>query len=178
MKKASWLAVGVCVAAVLGCTSPASGPSAGAKADLLNGKGEKVGSATLTQEGSGVRIRVDLWNLPPGTHAMHIHAVGQCHDGAQGFKAAGGHFNPFGKKHGRNNPEGPHAGDLPNFDVGADGKAFVDVSAPLVTLEEGASNSLFHPGGTCIVVHAKPDDHVTDPAGNAGDRIACGVITK
>ena len=144
-----------------------------ATAELLDGKGEKVGTAKFTQLKDGVRIHVELSKLPPGTHAMHLHTVGECH--GPDFKSAGAHFNPFEKKHGLKNPLGPHAGDLPNFDVKSDGTATVDVTATLVILGEG-KNSLFQPGGTCIVIHEKADDETSDPAGNAGNRIACGVI--
>jgi Cu-Zn family superoxide dismutase len=146
-----------------------------ATAELLDGKGEKVGTAKFTQLKEGVRIHAELSKLPPGTHAMHLHTVGECH--GPDFKSAGAHFNPFDRKHGLKNPQGPHAGDLPNFDVKSDGAATVDVTAALVTLGEG-KNSLFQPGGTCIVVHEKADDETSDPAGNAGQRIACGVIKK
>jgi Cu-Zn family superoxide dismutase len=140
-----------------------------------------VGAATLWPTPQGVHLVIEFQGLPPGEHALHIHTVGQCHVGEGGDKAfasAGAHFNPFGKQHGRRNPQGPHAGDLPNFTVADDGKALVDVVAELVTLEEGRVNSLFQPGGTCLVVHAKPDDDVTDPSGNAGARLACGAIRK
>jgi len=146
-----------------------------ATAELLDGKGEKVGTAKFTQLKEGVRIHAELSKLPPGTHAMHLHTVGECH--GPDFKSAGAHFNPFDRKHGLKNPQGPHAGDLPNFDVKSDGAATVDVTAALVTLGEG-KNSLFQPGGTCIVIHEKADDESSDPAGNAGQRIACGVIKK
>jgi superoxide dismutase, Cu-Zn family len=147
-----------------------------AKADLINTKGEKVGSAILTQiQGEGVRIEMAASSLPPGPHALHIHAVGKCDP--PDFKSAGPHFNPYNKKHGMKNPEGHHAGDLNNFEVGADGAAKVDLLAKEVTLGEGV-NSLFHPGGTALVIHASPDDDMTDPAGNVGARIACGMITK
>jgi len=146
-----------------------------AKAVLVDGQGRTVGEAQFTDREGKVRIVVDLRGLPPGTHAMHLHTVGECH--GPDFKSAGAHFNPFGKKHGLENPEGPHAGDLPNFEVKSDGTAHVEVEAKLVTLWEG-KNSLFQPGGTCLVVHEKADDHKTDPAGNAGARIACGVITR
>jgi len=147
-----------------------------AAAELLDACGRRVGTATLAETAEGVRIHVRFWNLPPGPHAMHIHTLGKCHHGTD-FKSSGGHFNPFGLKHGRLNPQGPHAGDLPNFEVKADGTAEVDVTAKLVTLREGR-NSLFSPGGTCLMVHEKPDDEISDPTGNAGERIACGIIRK
>jgi Cu-Zn family superoxide dismutase len=147
----------------------------GATAELLNAKGDKVGTAKFTPVKEGVKIHAELSKLPPGAHAMHLHTVGECH--GPDFKSAGAHFNPFDKKHGLKNPLGPHAGDLPNFDVKSDGTAMVDITATLVTLGEG-KNSLFQPGGTCIVVHEKADDETSDPAGNAGQRIACGVIKK
>lgn len=154
----------------------AQGTAQTAKADLINTKGEKVASATLTQiEGGGVRIEMAGLDLPPGLHALHIHAVGKCEP--PDFKSAGPHFNPYNKKHGTKNPEGHHAGDLNNFEVGADGTAKVEVAAKDVTLGEGV-NSLFHPEATSLVIHAAPDDDMTDPAGNAGARIACGVIMK
>lgn len=146
-----------------------------AMAEIMDGKGEKIGSAKFTSSKDGVMIHAELSKLPPGVHAMHLHTVGECH--GPDFKSAGAHFNPFGKKHGTKNPEGPHAGDLPNFTVKADGTATVDVTATLVILGEG-KNSLFQPGGTCIVIHEKADDEMTDPTGNAGARLACGVIKK
>lgn len=157
----------------LGCGD--SAPPA-AKATLINTQGQKVGEATLTETPQGVKIVLKAENLPPGEHACHIHGKGACN--SPDFMTAGGHFNPFGKKHGLNNPEGPHAGDLPDVKVGQDGKGSLEVLATLVTLKEGAKNSLFQPGGTSLVIHANPDDNVTDPAGNAGARLACGTITK
>ncbi len=146
-----------------------------ARAEIYNAKGEKIGSATLREADGGVRIELELSQLPPGSHALHIHAVGKCD--APSFQTAGPHFNPEGKKHGTRNPEGPHAGDLPNFEVGADGRAKVSLVASHVTLGDGP-NSLFHPEGTALVIHEKADDYMTDPAGNAGARIACGVVQK
>jgi Cu-Zn family superoxide dismutase len=144
-----------------------------AKADLLNAKGKPVGTATFTEKANGVQLDLKVFNLPPGLHGLHIHTVGKCE--APDFKSAGPHFNPEGKQHGWDNPLGHHLGDLQNLNVGPDGKVNVRVFVPGVTLGEGP-NSLFHEGGTSLVIHEKADDGKTDPAGNAGARIACGAI--
>lgn len=151
-----------------------------ASAEIKNAKGEKVGDAVLEETPHGVLVTVELSNLPPGAHAFHIHEHGKC-DPAAGpkgpFTSAGGHLNPEGKKHGIKSHEGKHEGDLPNVSVGPDGKGKAQFLAEAATLKKDAKNSLLDADGTSLVLHAKEDDHMSDPAGAAGDRIACGVIT-
>lgn len=146
-----------------------------AEAVLSDAQGRVLGKATFTQRPEGVLIRLQASNLPPGVHGFHIHDRSECH--GPEFASAGGHFNPEGKAHGFKNPSGPHAGDLPNLEVPASGVLDVTVLATRVTLGDGP-NSLFKEGGTSLMIHAGPDDYVTDPAGNSGARIACGPITR
>lgn len=145
-----------------------------ATAEIKDAKGQNVGHAKFKAAGGGVEMSVTVMDLSPGVHAIHIHTAGQCE--APDFKTAGGHFNPANKKHGIDNPEGHHAGDLPNLTVGANGKGTFKTTIQDVTLAGDGATSLFHAGGASVVIHEKPDDMKTDPAGNAGARLACGVI--
>lgn len=146
---------------------------------LKNAQGIKIGTATLWDNDprGGVGLELNLEDLTPGEHALHFHRNAKCE--APDFKSAGPHFNPDGKKHGLENPEGHHAGDMNNFMVGASGKAEFRTNDKDVNLrDDGNDHSLFSNGGTSLVIHAKADDMKTDPSGNSGDRIACGVVTK
>src|SRR5215510_10857236 len=161
----------VAAIALFGATVSAAAQTASVV--MKNTEGKEVGSVNLTQTTQGVLINAALKGLPPGEHAIHVHAVGKCEPP---FTSAGGHFNPGGKKHGMMSPEGQHAGDMPNLHIPQSGDLTVEVLNPAITLERGKAQSVFGPNGTAIVIHAGVDDYKTDPAGNAGGRIACGVI--
>jgi len=141
---------------------------------IINTKGEAIGKAILTEREGKVSIHVEAEKLPPGVHAIHIHENGSCEPPK--FTTAGAHFNPTSKEHGFNNPKGFHLGDLPNITVGADGKVAADLITAVVTLQPNKPNSIIKQDGTSLIIHAKADDYKTDPSGNSGDRIACGVI--
>jgi Cu-Zn family superoxide dismutase len=166
----------IAVLVVLGVAVAVGGQEPAAQAELVGSRGQKVGRALffLLSDG-GVRIRVEVQGLTPGEHGIHIHAVGRCDP--PDFLTAAGHFNPDGRRHGLLNPQGPHAGDLPNLVVRADGRARYEAVSYRVTLDRGPSG-LFDAGGRgrALVIHAQADDHLTDPAGNSGPRVACGVI--
>ncbi|MCQ6276511.1 superoxide dismutase family protein [Bacillus sp. V3B] len=143
--------------------------------EMFNASGDSLGNITLTEQASGVKADVNLSGLPAGEHAIHIHDKASCK--APDFKSAGDHLNPDDKEHGLLHPEGPHAGDLPNLIVEDDGKATAELMAAQVTLKEGKA-SLLPKEGTSIVIHDGKDDGMSQPAGDAGDRIACGEIKE
>jgi superoxide dismutase, Cu-Zn family len=170
------LRVACAVMLFYGCASTAAEKDPlSAGASMKDKDGKDVGVATLIQTSEGLRIVVTGYRLPPGTHGLHIHAVGECQP--PDFTSAGAHFNPANKQHGRLNPAGAHAGDLPNMVVAASGEGGVDVTTKEVTLDPGPT-SLLGGKGTALIIHAAADDEKTDPIGNSGARIACGVIMK
>jgi len=162
------------IAALLAATFALPASAQLANAQLKDGSGKAVGDVDLRQTPGGVLLKLSIKGLPPGERAFHIHAVGKCD---APFESAGPHFNPGGHKHGTMAGEG-HAGDMPNLHVPQSGELVVEVLNPKITLEKGKPNSVFDSDGSSIVIHAKGDDYKSDPAGNAGDRVACGVIQE
>ena len=173
---AKWKTFLVCSVCVLATGTAFAGSMAlKARADIIDPTGKTIGTATLTEPKDGVKVKLKVSGLAPGKHGYHIHETGTCT--TPDFKSAGGHFNPFHKHHGLENPQGKHAGDLPNLEAKKNGKAKVTFVATEATLKAGPG-SLLKEGGTAIVIHADPDDNMSDPAGNAGARVACGVIVQ
>lgn len=156
----------------VGCVGGAAfGAAPTATADLKDASGATVATATASNDGKGIRISIAATALPPGTHGAHVHTVGRC-DGPD-FTTAGGHWNPGSMMHGVDNPHGPHAGDMPNLVVGADGHGKLAIKLPAGTLD-----GMLDADGAAIVIHATADDMKTDPSGNSGARIACGVFQR
>lgn len=179
------VALGVMAA---GCTSGAGGNDAAdavndsnaaadagqsLSADLRSPEGTTLARATLTEESGGTRVMLAAAGLPAGTYGAHVHMTGRCD--APDFASAGGHWNPTEHQHGRDNPQGAHMGDLPNLVVAADGTGEISFDIPGATLRGGA-NAVLDDDGAAVIVHAEPDDYRTDPSGNSGARIACGVV--
>ena len=144
-------------------------------AELRDAQGQVVGSATFTETAGVVQVTAQVRNLPPGVHGIHLHAAGRCDP--PDFMSAGDHFNPTNRQHGLRNPQGPHAGDLPNLTVEANGAGTFQAGNVPATLAPGAK-SILDADGSALVIHADPDDEATDPTGNSGGRIACGVVAR
>ncbi|MBK3495557.1 superoxide dismutase family protein [Viridibacillus sp. YIM B01967] len=151
-------------------------PAENAHAAFINSEGKSIGEAVLTETADGVQISLALQGLEPGERAIHIHAVGKCDKPT--FETAGAHFNPTHKQHGYLNSKGYHLGDLPNLQVDKDGTVDLEFSTKAFTLRPGESNSIIDKDGTAFIIHESADDYKTDPSGNSGKRIACGIIKK
>jgi Cu-Zn family superoxide dismutase len=162
-------------APIIGCET-AREPAGGAPMPLVNPAGQTIGSVRAWQTTGGISFHVEASGLPHGIHGIHVHSVGRCDP--PDFLSAGSHWNPAGRKHGLNNPAGPHAGDLPNVEVAANGVLSQTVTLPNASLfaPPGAPGALLDGDGAALVIHAAADDYVTDPSGNSGARIACAVI--
>lgn len=179
MKRQILLTAGSALLALAACSTPyedrePEGPRfTSLSAELRDAAGRQVGSVTAAETEGGVRLTIESTSLSAGPHGAHLHNVGSC--APPDFASAGPHWNPTGRQHGRDNPNGAHAGDLPNLLVGTDGRGSLEYLAPGLMISEGP-NRILDADGTALVIHAAPDDHRTDPSGNSGGRVACGVL--
>jgi Cu-Zn family superoxide dismutase len=183
MKTSARIAVAFVIPALLagaflsGSSALAQTPTQGARAEIKDAQGNLVGTAVFSPAASGSKLEVQVQGFAAaaaGEHGIHVHAVGKCEPEA--FTTAGGHFNPGGKKHGLNSVEGSHAGDMPNLMLDGQGNSTYETTLAGISLDGGA-NSLFDADGSAVVIHAGPDDLMTDPAGNSGARVACGIVS-
>jgi Cu-Zn family superoxide dismutase len=153
-----------------------AGPAApAASVEIDDAQGSLRATGTLSQAAGGIAVHIEAHGMKPGSYGIHVHAVGQCT--GPGFASAGGHWNPAGRQHGRDNPLGMHAGDLPNLTIGPDGNGVLDFTIAGAQLDSGPA-PLLDGDGAAIVIHANSDDYKTDPSGNSGPRIACGVVQR
>lgn len=166
----------VAIAALLASIQAHAERPADAAAKMINNAGEEIGKVELFSGPAGTLLRLQAQGLPAGPKAIHIHAAGTCEDHDHGFMESGGHLNPDDKEHGLLNPEGPGAGDLPNFRVDEFGHAWAEFFTTLASLDGSVGARILDDDGAAIVIHENPDDHKSQPIGGAGDRIACGVI--
>lgn len=190
MRQAGLLLIGVAALANAACategetTEPAavtdSGPIVSTigppvlNADLRDAQGRSRARASVEQSGDSLRVRIEATGMTAGAYGAHVHTTGRCD--APAFTTAGPHWNPTGQMHGKDNPKGMHKGDLPNLMVGADGRGSLEYTIPHAILSGMLPTKLVDEDGAAVVIHARPDDYRTDPSGNSGDRIACGVL--
>ena len=181
MKRAALTTAAIATLALAGCAAgrsdapePVAQSPAAASAQLRDAGGRTVAAASISQVGDALRVRVEATGLMPGVYGAHLHAVGRCD--APGFESAGPHWNPGNREHGRDNPRGQHLGDLPNLLVGTDGRGSFEYTIQSGGLA-GGPRRLLDADGAAVLLHARPDDYRTDPSGNSGSRIACGVLT-
>lgn len=177
MRRTAVLTIMASVAALAGCaTDDMAGESGAAirsaEATLLSAAGEPRGAVTVTETAGGLRYSIAATGLPAGPHGAHVHMIGRCD--APDFTTAGGHWNPTNREHGRENPQGQHAGDLPNLIIGTDGRGSLEITTPGTLAGSGAA--LLDADSAAFVIHASADDLRSDPSGNSGARIACGVF--
>lgn len=180
MKTAALFLALPCVAVISACSTTSSGTAATpaaaptAHAKLAGGDGSPRGTVMVTQGGDGLHVLVKAQGLTPGIHAVHIHTTGVCT--GPDFTSAGGHWNPTQHQHGKDNPQGMHMGDMPNMLAGSDGVGEMEYVVHGGQISGGAS-PLLDSDGAAVVIHAQADDNKTDPTGNAGGRVACGVLS-